>query len=517
MKTFKNILLTTLAIVMAALTSCDNPSYPGGETKDAGKVSLAKISLSVLNVQNVIESRSSVDVGTFTVNIKNEAGELQKSFIYAEMPEIIELAAGKYTIEAYNAELQDAAFDAPYFYGSGEFEVKANDITEVDPIVCKLANIKVSVNYSDALKKMLGDDVKVTVTVAQNEVLVFTKDETRAGYFKYVEGNTTIEAQFTGTVDGYEISGYKVLDNAVAPGNHHIITFDIKDAPEPPEITGQIGNTNFTMDATVKRIDLTRSINPGDEDIIEPDEYLTVERNTVALGCEASSKNISVKSSGVFTVESDADWCTISNLVTSGDNKGFTINATANTDASNDRSAIVTVTMGSQYSKIQVTQAKYTEKSTAPTFSSENIEYLDNDNLNYNDASNTEFNNVNDFGPTAKAAVVKFVAEKGIKTLHVEINSETLTPEELESVGLRSKFELTTGLADDGTDVSTNLSNLGFPLKDGVINKTEVNFDITQFVPMLKALGAGKSVFVVVITDNENQSNTAYIRFQATK
>lgn len=501
MKTIKNILLFTLAIVALTLSSCDDPSYPDNSTDSKeGQLRLSKMTISVSNAEKVIETRSSVDVGTFTVNIKNSAGETVETYKYSEMPELVTLSAGKYTVEAYNSEQQTAAFEAPYFYGaSAEFEVKAGEIEDVDPVVCKLANIKVGVFYSDELKKVMGSDVVVNVKVADSEELDFVASETRSGYFKYVEGNTTIVATFTGTVDGYKVSEYKVLTNAVAPGNYHKITFSIKDAPEPPDENGQIGGSGFNMDATVTSIDYTGNVDPGEEDLIDPDDYLTVGRSTVNFKCDASSENVTVKSSGAFTATSNADWCTISNLTRSG----FTINATANTDASNDRSAIVTVAMGSMSSTIQVTQAKYTETTTEPTFSSQ---YLDLTSGNYNDAS--------EFGTSLKPAQVTIAAEEGIKTLHVTIDSETLPESELEGVGLSKDFELTTGLSDDGKDLSEALGGLGFPIKESVLNQKSVNFDITTFVPMLSALGKGKSNFIIKVTDNKNQSATATIRIE---
>lgn len=516
MKTIKNILLLTLAIVATALTSCDSPLYPDSDkgNKETGKVSLARMAVSVSNAEKVIESRASVEVGTFTVNIKNEAGEVVSSFKYAEMPELLALETGKYTVEAYNAEEQEAAFDAPYFYGtSSQFEVKANEVTEVDPIVCKLANVKVGIFYSDELKKVMGSDVVVTVKVADTEELDFVASETRAGYFKYVEGNKTIVATFTGTVDGYKVSDYKVLANAVAPGNYHKITFSIKDAPLPPDENGQIGNSGLNMDATVTREDFSGNVNPGDEDIIEPDDYLTVERSTVNFKCDASSENITVKSSGTFTATSDADWCSITNLT----RNGFTINATANSNKNNSRSAIVTVAMGAMSKTIQVTQAKFTEASTEPEFKSENI-----------DLFSGSYNNAAEFGESPKkAAVVNITAPKGIKKLHVTIDSETLSGM-LPGVGLATDFDLATGKADNGEDLTAALVGLGFPVATGgtidvngtmtsykpVMDETSVVFDITSFMDLMAIPGPGKSNFIVKVTDSTGATAEVTIRFE---
>ena len=153
-----------------------------------------------------------------------------------------------------------AEFDAPFIYGkSKQFSVVANDIVVVDPIECTLRNVKVSIAYTDELRSRMSD-VQVTVTVADTETLVFSGTETRSGYFKYVEGNKTIVAEFSGKIDGTPVTSYKVLTNAVAPGYHHTITFSLKDSPNPPDEYGTIGTTGVSLDATVDRVDLERFV-----------------------------------------------------------------------------------------------------------------------------------------------------------------------------------------------------------------------------------------------------------------
>ena len=233
------------------------------------------------------------DLSKYTINIKrvdraSESGN--QSFLYGDMPELIALPVGNYVVEAYNAEEQVAEFDAPFIYGkSKQFSVVANDIVVVDPIKCTLRNLKVSIAYTDELRSRMSD-VAVTVKVADTETLVFSGDETRSGYFKYVDGNTTIVAEFSGKIDGTPVTSYKVLTNAVAPGYHHTITFSLKDSPNPPDEYGTIGTTGVSLDATVDRVDLNGNVSLGDEEIIEPDapkEYLTVGANVLSFGCAA--------------------------------------------------------------------------------------------------------------------------------------------------------------------------------------------------------------------------------------
>ncbi len=91
-------------------------------------------------------------------------------------------------------------------------------------------------------------------------------------------------------------------------------------------------------------------------------------------------------------------------------------------------------------------------------------------------------------------------APKGIRSMMVDIQSNTLTPEELEGVGLTDHLDLV-----NPGQYEESLRNMGFPVKDGVQNQTSVSFDITQFGPLLAILGPGTHTFVLTVVDNEGQ------------
>ena len=100
---------------LMAMTSCDNPTYPGGDNGNTdgkeeaqGQVSLSQLSIKV-NVSDIeMGSRAAnvEDLSKYTINIKrvNRASESgNQSFLYGEMPELIALPVGNYVVEAYNA------------------------------------------------------------------------------------------------------------------------------------------------------------------------------------------------------------------------------------------------------------------------------------------------------------------------------------------------------------------------------------------------------------------------------
>lgn len=521
MKKVYNILFTVV-LAAFALVSCDDPIYNGG-TDEQGQLKTSTLGIDVdaseilvtnpshRSLKDASEPRTAVDVSGFTVRILDaKTHELKNSWLYSQMPEVVTLPVGEYTVEVYNSEVKEAEFDAPYYYASKNVTIAKNKVTELGKLTCYLENVKVSVKYSQALQNVMGDDVKVTVEVASKNTLEFKANETRSGYFRYYENNTTLVASFSGTVEGVMVNEEHKIMTDVAPRKHYIINFDYKTTPNPDDESGSVSGESFTIDASVTVKNEGRNIDI-DDDVIDPFDFLTTSVSKVNLACTASKENVTVKASSAWTAKStDESWLTLSNITANG----FTINATAN-KADTSRSASVVVTMGSLSKTITVTQEKFSDSKPGPSFQSDNI-----DLNNYNDAAL--------FGDGAKSAIVNISAPNGIKSLHVNINSGTLTAEILQGVGLDTKFDLATGKADNGKDLTEGLVGLGFPVANGgtmnvggtettygaVVNQTLVKFDITQFMSLLSIYGAAKHDFEITVTDNANQVGKAGLKFE---
>lgn len=92
---------------------------------------------------------------------------------------------------------------------------------------------------------------------------------------------------------------------------------------------------------------------------------------------------------------------------------------------------------------------------------------------------------------------VKSTAEGGITVFTVDIDSDTLTPDELEGVGLGSHLDI----AETPDELAAILSSEAFGFPVNVKGQSEVAFNLTQFIPMLNALGAGTHKFHFVVSD----------------
>lgn len=100
---------------------------------------------------------------------------------------------------------------------------------------------------------------------------------------------------------------------------------------------------------------------------------------------------------------------------------------------------------------------------------------------------------------------------KGVKDLVVTIKSDPLEPM-LPAVGLTNSFSLAYP-ADD--ELAAALKNdFKFKIRDEIINQTEVEFDITEFVPLLTNF-AGDHTFVLDVTDNEDAKSQLELKFHA--
>lgn len=260
--------LAFAALSSFALVSCSDNWEPADVT-GTGHVAFKGI-----DVVNATSSRASADVSKFIVTVKDDAGAIVNQWKYAEMPEIISMPVGtNYTAEVISHVQEKAAWDAPFYKGVSEkFNIVNNEITEVNPIICKLSNIKVSIKYSDALKAVMGDDCKVTVIANDEGRLVYDKNETRAGYFEAIEGSTTLIATLTGTINGNQEEIVRIFTDVEA-GQHRVITYSIKQGDSTiPDETGYVDpSSGISIDMSTIDESVDGNVNPGEEDTISGD------------------------------------------------------------------------------------------------------------------------------------------------------------------------------------------------------------------------------------------------------
>ena len=114
-------------------------------------------------------------------------------------------------------------------------------------------------------------------------------------------------------------------------------------------------------------------------------------------------------------------------------------------------------------------------------------------------------NNADDFGEGKKEAKIHIHSDAPIASLNVKIVSNFLTEDMLSGVGLTSEFDLANPVKN-GTDYTEGLKGLGFKVGDEVKGETDLDFDITTFMPLIAMAGDHK--FIITVKDENGVSKT---------
>jgi len=90
------------------------------------------------------------------------------------------LPVGKYIVAVSSNHTGEAGWETPLYRGEEEVEVKQGEIISAQ-VVCKITNTKVSVSYTEDMKKYFSH-YGTTISNSSGS-LTFTRDEYRSGYF----------------------------------------------------------------------------------------------------------------------------------------------------------------------------------------------------------------------------------------------------------------------------------------------------------------------------------------------
>lgn len=272
----KNIFLIcfTLMVVLFTFSACHSGKMETGTTDVTGQLSLASMKMEVdLKVDTVYpQSRAGVDVSNFLLTIKNSQGEQVEQYTYSEMPEIISLPVGTYTVVASSAEAATNGFDVPFYTGSTEqFTIKENELTEVSALTCRLANVMISVEYDEELRKLMGEDVVTTVTIKEKTrdmikeySLDIPSSETRKAYLIAPASVSPMDITLKGTIDGEFVTEVNRVDEVQA-GQYNIIKYTLSPVDDGNNSEGGNLNIAINIDSSMTSSDETVGVNPGEE------------------------------------------------------------------------------------------------------------------------------------------------------------------------------------------------------------------------------------------------------------
>ncbi|MDE7403176.1 MAG: DUF4493 domain-containing protein, partial [Muribaculaceae bacterium] len=281
------ILPLIAATCLAASCSKENPF--GNDNKGEGKFMKSALAMDIKadalerhNAPSRASKTSDANVDDFQV-IFTKAGSAVPvaKFKYGEMPDVVILPEGTYVCSASYGENRMAEWESPYFLGtSSEFDIVPNEITSyIDPIVCELANVKVTVDFDLELRNAMSPDSYVDVKVGDASSLKYAlaeADAQKGGFFMH-SGETTLVATFHGEIEGVNITETKTLRD-VMPGNHYKVTFRLHNGGMGGA-SGQI-DSDINVDASVSVVDVACNVPLGDEPLLDDLERPSEEPET---------------------------------------------------------------------------------------------------------------------------------------------------------------------------------------------------------------------------------------------
>ncbi|MDO5569916.1 MAG: DUF4493 domain-containing protein [Bacteroidales bacterium] len=219
------------------------------------------LKLDVITNGNTITKASTTEqIGLKIFNSANQIAYQNDD--YTTIKDNILLGVGTYRVYAYSStkNVSDVSFDSPYYEGETTVAVEKNVIKPIQ-IECKISNVKVSVKYSDNLKKYFKS-LDCIVTGAEKS-LVFNISETRSGFYPVVDLNASLAMVNN---DGKSFTLNTPITNVTAR-HHYKLNYDVSS-------TGG-GDFDITFDPSLNQFNVTITVPVEPEVATDPNLSMT--------------------------------------------------------------------------------------------------------------------------------------------------------------------------------------------------------------------------------------------------
>ncbi len=444
----------------------------------------------------------------------------------------------------------------PMYRGYGEFEIQSNSITEsAESIKCDLNNVKASLELSADLKAMFkptseldtaAGDIPLNVAVSmgyQTYVFDGTEDEDTAVYFDLLsvgklsddDNSDTITIVLSGmynTADGSEepsyakISSWKQEITGVAAGQSRKIGIRIEHTNEGTVefvITVENWVYNEKIDVDIMTA-YANGLIVSEETIVDPEslpriQLMDGDDNVRFIPMEGDTANLEYQ----FTPRGET--ATIAAIVATTSNiyGGAEMVWTPEDQDLGQFAALFEASVSSINSKVSIaaTDSSMTTffRASAATYTttftvldSEGRESVGTCVVNVGEATaptvvwrDKDIYVRQEITADGLDFIIDITSSTSITGFTVDIVSDVLSAEELLTVNLSSHMDL---INPDASYVN-GLSTLGFPMGDDILGKTEMVFDVSDFMESLYLFGEGDSDFTLTITNSAGKSTVA--------
>lgn len=213
---------------MLLLVSCANEDKQGSSGYGAINVQVSADYKVVPVTRSTAESASTIenpDVSEFALKLVSSDGSFSRAWdSLADFDPATKIPVGAYTMSAFYGDIDTEGFEKPFYLGETPVAVRDRENSSVE-INCTLANVKVTVEYSDAFKKYFAD-YSTTIHSSGGKDIKFSKTETRAAYVK--PGKITIQT-YLKKQNGIESTFEPAAIPNAAARQHYKIKLDISD------------------------------------------------------------------------------------------------------------------------------------------------------------------------------------------------------------------------------------------------------------------------------------------------
>lgn len=214
----KGILKFILFLEIVLLCSCVN------DEKRSGAFGGMSLHLSANSSVTDVTTRSSEEVlpsiQDFSISVL-QGDKVQASWDkLSDYDEDTTFPVGSYTLKAFYGDIEKEGFDSPYYEGTTDFNIRGGETTPVET-TCKLANTKISIEYTDDFKQYFKT-YSSTVQAELGSEVSFSSGETRAAYVK--PGRISVKLTFTKVNGGLSPTTVEVatIEEALAQHHYHL-------------------------------------------------------------------------------------------------------------------------------------------------------------------------------------------------------------------------------------------------------------------------------------------------------
>ncbi|MDE7374303.1 MAG: DUF4493 domain-containing protein, partial [Odoribacter sp.] len=170
-----------------------------------------------------VETRAGDEPG-YSLVVENQKGkQVYACEDFSSVSERILLNAGVYRVVASAGEDVETGFEAPLYRAEQEIDLQGGETKQI-ALICSQANVKVTVDYSEAIKRNFKD-YSLLVENGKGSLL-FEKDETRAGYLRVNEGTLVWNLTLNNGQEEFHLN--KTIQEVKARQHYHF-TFDVRE------------------------------------------------------------------------------------------------------------------------------------------------------------------------------------------------------------------------------------------------------------------------------------------------